>query len=100
MLLIEKINSFIFLKIGPKTVFLGKKRCLQFFFGKILSIIAPKQRFFVTGIIELTPKTLQNYGFVNIGLTPPPLFPQSYHSGGFDDKRVVLGRRNKNWNCR
>ena len=26
----------------------------------------------MTGIIELTPKTLQNYGFVNIGLTPPP----------------------------
>ena len=38
-------------------------------------MIAPKQKFFVTGIIELTPKTLQNYGFVNIGLTPP-LFPQ------------------------
>ena len=53
-------------------MFLGKKRCLQFFFGKILSMIAPKQKFFVTGIIELTPKTLQNYGFVNIGLTPPP----------------------------
>ena len=48
-------------------------------------MIAAKQKFFVTGIIELTPKTLQNYGFVNIGLTPPPLFPQSYHSGGFDD---------------
>ena len=57
-------------------------------------MIAPKQKYFVTGIIELTPKTLQNYGFVNIGLTPPP-FPQSYHSGGFDDKRVVLGRREK-----
>ena len=38
-------------------------------------MIAPKQKFFVTGIIELTPKTLQNYGFVNIGLTPPPSFP-------------------------
>ena len=75
MLLIEKINSFVFLKIGPKTVFLGKKRCLQIFLGKIFSMIAPKQNFFVTGIIELTPKTLQNYGFVNIGLTPPPLFP-------------------------
>ena len=35
-------------------------------------MIAAKQKFFVTGIIELTPKTLQNYGFVNIGLTPPP----------------------------
>ena len=58
-------------------------------------MIAPKQKFFVTGIIELTPKTLQNYGFVNIGLTPPPLFPQSYHSGGFDDKRVILGRIKK-----
>ena len=101
MLLIEKISSFVFLKIGPKTEFLGKKRCLQIFFGKILSMIAPKQKFFVTGIIELTPKKLQNYGFVNIGLTPPPpLFPQSYHSGGFDDKRVVLGRRKKNWNCK
>ena len=58
-------------------------------------MIAAKQKFFVTGIIELTPKTLQNYGFVNIALTPRPLFPQSYHSGGFDDKRVVLGRRKK-----
>ena len=31
----------------------------------------PKQKFSVTGIIELTPITLQNYGFVNIGLTFP-----------------------------
>ena len=38
-------------------------------------MIAAKQIFFVTGIIELTPKTMQNYGFVNIGLTPPPLSP-------------------------
>ena len=29
----------------------------------------------MTGIIELTPKILQNYGFVNIDLTPPPLSP-------------------------
>ena len=70
------------------------------FLGKSCLWLPPKQKFSVTGIIEFTPKTLQNYGFYNIGLTPPPLFPQSYHSGGFDDKRVVLGRRKKNWNCR
>ena len=81
--------------MAPKRCFWAKSVVCKFLFGKILSLIAAKQKFFVTGIIELTPKTLQNYGFVNIGLTPPPLFPQSYHSGGFDDKRVVLGRRKK-----
>ena len=30
-------------------------------------------------------RRLENLGIAKIGLTPPPL-PQSWHSGGFDDK--------------
>ena len=85
--------------LAPKRCFLVKKRCcLQkkflflamvcplrgggiplfvkkfsiSFFGKLCPWLPPKQKFSLTGIIELTPKTLQNYGFVNIGFTPPP----------------------------